>query len=523
MSSSGEIEAAIEDLRRQVAARPADTEAQKQLGLLLLKAGRPASAVAVLRAARDRARADMPLAALLAETLLGLGQPDAALVLAHELVTDAPRSPGPRLVLAAVLRRLGRAEEALAACREAVGFTPGQAVPLNSLGAMLIDFDRLEEAEPILREAAAADPPFLPALRNFGGCLKRLGRAEEAEAAFRALLRHEPEARNRAELGATLLHQGRFDEARAEFNAAVADPNCVEARIGLAHLTLLEGDYETGLPLLEWRARLNPTRAPFPQPLWRGEPLDGKTILLHGEQGFGDTIQFLRYVPEIAARAARVVLVVQGELRRLAAASFPGLLAESSADIAACEFRASLVDLPQLCGTRTDTVPASPYLTADPQAIAAWRARLGEGRKIGLVWGGNAANRNDRMRSLAPGALAPLAAIPGIVWVSLQLGRADKPDLPGLVDPTSDLKDFTDTAALLGALDLLISVETAVAHLAGALARPGWVLLPYLPDWRWHFGTESSPWYPSLRLFRQDKDRAWAPVIARVAAELAAG
>jgi hypothetical protein len=157
--------------------------------------------------------------------------------------------------------------------------------------------------------------------------------------------------------------------------------------------------------------------------------------------------------------------------------------------------------------------------------VAAWRARLGVGRKIGLVWGGNPKNRNDRMRSLDPQALAPLAAIPGISWVSLQLGREDSPAtlLPGLVDPTAEIGDFADTAALLGALDLLVSVETATAHLCGALGRPGWVLLPFLPDWRWHFGTDTSPWYPSLRLFRQDKARDWRPVVERVAASLAAG
>jgi tetratricopeptide (TPR) repeat protein len=524
MASTGEIDSAIEVIRRQLAERPSDPEAQKQLGLLLLQAGRPASAIAALRAARDRSPQDIQLGAILAETLIDLGQADGALALGREMIAAAPRSAGPHLLMGAILRRLGRLEEAMQACRQAVDRAPVQAATLNALGASLLELDRLEEAEPVLRRAVTADPGLAPAARNLGGCLKRLGRPEEAEAAFRAALAGSPDPRSRAELGATLLHQGRFPEARAELEAAIAgDPECVEARIGLAHLTLLLGEYETGLPLLEWRDRLRPAPAPFPQPLWRGEPLAGKTILLHGEQGFGDTIQYLRYVPEIARRAGRVVLVVQGELRRLAAASFPGLLAESSADIAACSLRASLIGLALLCGTRSDTVPKPPYLQADGPAVAAWRARLGEGRKIGLVWGGNQANRNDRMRSLDPRLLAPLAAIPGSRWVSLQLGRADKPDLPGMLDPTAELGDFADTAALLGALDLLVSVETAVAHLCGALARPGLVLLPYLPDWRWHFASETSPWYPSLRLFRQDKDRAWEPVIARVAAALAAG
>src|SRR6185312_8145149 len=317
MASTGEIDSAIEFIRRQLAERPSDPEAQKQLGLLLLQAGRPASAIAALRAARDRSPQDIQLGAILAETLIDLGQADGALALGREMIAAAPRSAGPHLLMGAILRRLGRLEEAMQACRQAVDRAPVQAATLNALGASLLELDRLEEAEPVLRRAVTADPGLAPAARHLGGCLKRLGRPEEAEAAFRAALAGSPDPRSRAELGATLLHQGRFPEARAELEAAIAgDPECVEARIGLAHLTLLLGEYETGLPLLEWRDRLRPAPAPFPQPLWRGEPLAGKTILLHGEQGFGDTIQYLRYVPEIARRAGRVVLVVQGELPR---------------------------------------------------------------------------------------------------------------------------------------------------------------------------------------------------------------
>ena len=524
MAQGGGIDEAIENVRRQIAERPGDGEAQKTLGLLLLQAGRPASAAAALRAARDRLPSDAQLGAALAEALIELGQPDAAVEVGRRMAEGFPHAAAAHLVLGSILRRLGRLAEAALACERAVACAPDNAIVLNGLGAVLIDLDRLEEAEPVLRRAIAADAGFVAAARNLGGCLKRLGRAEEAETAFRGALAHEADPRTRAELGAALLHQGRFAEARAAFEAAIAgDPECVEARIGLAHLALLLGEYETGLALLEWRTRLRPVTAPFAQPLWRGEALAGKTILLHAEQGFGDTIQFLRHVAEMVQRAGRVVLVVQGELRRLVAARFPGLLAESHADLAACTLRAPLVSLPFLCGTRSETIPPPPYLAADPAAVAAWRARLGGGRKIGLVWGGNPANRNDRMRSLAPADLLPLAAVPGVRWVSLQLGRADRPELPDLLDPTSELADFADTAALIEALDLVICVETAVAHLCGALGRPGWVLLPFLPDWRWHFDGDSSPWYPSLRLFRQDSGRGWPPVVARVAAALAAG
>jgi hypothetical protein len=217
-----------------------------------------------------------------------------------------------------------------------------------------------------------------------------------------------------------------------------------------------------------------------------------------------------------------VVLVVQGELRRLLEPSCGAYLAQRSDDIAACSVRVPMMSLPLLCGTRADTIPQSPYIRPDPDSVARWRVRLANSGKrcVGLVWGGNPRNRNDRVRSLDPALLTPLVAIPGVAWVNLQLGREERPALPGMLDPTPELADFVDTAALIGALDLVVSVETAVAHLTGALHRPGWVLLPFLPDWRWHFGTDVSPWYPSLRLFRQDAARDWRPVIARIADEL---
>jgi tetratricopeptide (TPR) repeat protein len=519
--------AAIAALHLELAERPRNPDAQLRLGLLLLQTGRPASAVQSLRAALDLQPGNMQAAMALTGAMIDIGQGDAAVEIARQQVAALPRDASPLLIQASILYRLGRLEQACDSCQLAVALAPHSPQALNSLGATLIECDRIEEAETVLRRAVAVAPDFAPAQRNLGGTLKQLGRAEEAEICFRAVLARDGDFRTQAELGAVLLHQGRFDEARACFGSAIAgDPNCVEAHMGLAHLTLLLGDYATGLPLLEWRNRMRPEASQFGQVLWRGEDISQQTILLHAEQGFGDTIQFVRYLPEMARRARRIVLVVQGELRRLLEPGYQAYLAQSRDDIAACTVRAPLMSLPHLCGTRADTIPLPPYIRADPAATARWRARLAipGKRLVGLVWGGNPRNRSDRMRSLEPALLAPFAAIPGIAWINLQLGRDESAlsVLPGMIDPTAELGDFVDTAALIGALDLMVSVETAVAHLTGALARPGWVLLPFLPDWRWHFGTESSPWYPSLRLFRQDASRDWPPVIARVAAELTA-
>jgi hypothetical protein len=328
--------------------------------------------------------------------------------------------------------------------------------------------------------------------------------------------------------GVTLHEMRRFDEALASYaQALAARPDYAEAHFNEGLCRALIGDFQRGLAKFEWRwgAEQHDRRRGFPQPLWLGaEDIAGKTILLHAEQGFGDTIQFARYVPLVAARGARVTLEVPRPLRRLMDS-----LAGAS-DIAARgePLPAFDLSLPLAFHTRPETIPsATPYLHAGSPDIQRWRQRFESRRRplIGLNWSGGPTLRH---RSMQLKQLLPLLD-PNFdaTFVSLQkeVPSADMSVLANqsrLLHFGHELNDFSDTAAIVSQVDLVISVDTGVARLAGALAKPVWVLLPFVPDWRWQLDGDDSPWYPTARLFRQDDSRAWDPVIARVRVALSA-
>ena len=267
----------------------------------------------------------------------------------------------------------------------------------------------------------------------------------------------------------------------------------------------------------------------FAQPPWDGSELNGKTVLLHAEQGLGDSIQFVRYVPMVRDRGGKVVLQCQPALSRLFT-GLPGIdrVIKNGDPIPRFDAHCPLLSLPRAFGTTLDSIPASvPYLTADPAAALDWAKRLADrpGKKVGIVWAGRAGYVGDRTRSLSLTTLAPLACASGITWYSLQKGYAaaqisDAPQGMELIDRTAELNDFADTAALIANLDLVISVDTAVAHLAGAMGKSVWTLLPYAPDWRWLLNRDDSPWYPTMRLFRQQRPGDWGEVIQRIAESL---
>jgi hypothetical protein len=281
---------------------------------------------------------------------------------------------------------------------------------------------------------------------------------------------------------------------------------------------LLAGRYEEGWEGAAWCWRRPGTLSPhaFAQPEWDGVPVGEAGLLLHAEQGSGDTIQMARFVAQVAA-GSRVVLLVQPGLERLMARlSGVSCAVSRGEDLPAFEAQFALMNLPGLLGTRVDTIPADvPYLSADPAETAHWRARLAglPGLRVGLVWAGSPAYRSDARRSIAPERLRVLADVPGVSFVSLQLGG--RPAFP-MQDWTGEIRDFCDTAALIAGLDLVISVDTAVAHLAGALGRPVWLLNRFDPCWRWLLGRDDSPWYPTMRQFRQTAPGDWAGVLAAV-------
>jgi Glycosyltransferase family 9 (heptosyltransferase) len=304
----------------------------------------------------------------------------------------------------------------------------------------------------------------------------------------------------------------------------------------LGLLRLLTGDFAGGWPQYEWRWKTHPLAAAkrdFAQPLWRGvEPIAGKTILIHSEQGFGDAIQFCRYVPLLAARGARVILEVErpllGLMRELAGVAMVVAKGDALPD---CDLQCPLLSLPLAFGTQIETIPSqTPYLAAPVPAASSWSARLGPKLgpnprpRIGLAWSGRPTYRNDHIRSISLHALLPLLDVDA-TFVSLQ--KDVRSEDVALLQQRRDilhfgdaLADFSDTAALISQLDLVISADTAVAHLAGALARPVWILLPFVPDWRWLLDRDDSPWYPTARLFRQSQARKWGEVVETIRAAL---
>lgn len=397
----------------------------------------------------------------------------------------------------------GAVVEAEACYRKAIALSPGNVQIYLNLGALLVNSKRFEEAEAVNFDALRLAPDSAAAWSNQGVLLACTKREDEAESCYRTALELDGRySKARFNLSYILLRQGRLKEGW----------RCLEAR--------------------EWYQRLT---ANFSCPRWKGESLVGKAVVVGFEAGHGDMIQFCRYVPILKLMgAARITVICHPGLKLLfgtLCGADEVLAFDEKASLLGWDFWTLPMSLPHFCGTRMDSIPAPiPYLTADPAKVAQWSRLLPvSGLRVGLVWKGNPRFENDGDRSLSSLALlAPLGAVAGVQFVSLQKGpgeeeaRVPPPGL-SLLGLGSELQDFSDTAAVVAGLDLVISVDTAVAHLAGALGKPCWVLLPdYRTDWRWLTGRPDSPWYPErMRLFRQQRAGNWPPVIATVAAALA--
>ncbi len=478
------------------------------------------------------------------------------------------------LKLGNLLLRLGRAEAALPALRRAATLDPDSALIHCHLGLALQELREPAEAALALEQALRLRPDFPEALGSLAEAWRKLGRLDEARnAAERAIARDftQPEAhlalgnvfgdlgefvlaanayrrvlglRPRdataiSNLGIALYELGHFPESIAQHRAALAvQPDSPAFRYNLSVALLANGELDEGWDAYEARLDLDlpsilshEVRAPR----WNGEPLAGRTILLYGEQGLGDTLQFVRYAPLVAERGGRVLLGVPQPLVRLLT-GLPDVAEVLPAGVPVPPFdvHCPLLSLPRVFGTTLDSIPAAiPYLAADPALIAAWRGRIHRngGRNVGLVWAGNPrpdqpwAAVVDRRRSMPLARFAPLAGIPGVRYVSLQKGPpaeqlADPPPGLSILDPMGAIEDFADTAALLAHIDLIVTVDTSVAHLAGALGKPVWMLSRHDACWRWLRDRDDSPWYPTMRIYRQQRPGDWDGVIAVVAADL---
>ncbi len=477
-----------------------------------------------------------------AVTLRALERYAEALAACDHAVTLQPDYAAAHANRANTLTALRHYDEALAACGRALALAPDDADAFCYRGNALYGLQGFDEAMTSFDRALALRPAYAEAHCNRGATLHALRRYDEALAACDRSIALQPDhSQAHCNRGVTLQDLMRCDEALASYDRALASrPDFASAHNNAALCCLLMGDYERGWREHEWRwrnDRFADESRNFPQPLWLGSgELAGKTILLHAEQGFGDTLQFCRYLPLIAARGARVILEVQRPLEELMRSLAGATQVMSRGEpLPAFDLHCPLLSLPLALRTRLDTIPArTPYLAAPEDKARAWRERFAghAKRKIGLVWAGNprkelpGCNRIDALRSMEFAQLAPLLEVPGCEFYSLQKGGDAAAQLRDsalrqhVVDWTDDLRDFSDTAALIENLDLVIAVDTAVAHLAGALNKPFWLLNRYNTCWRWLLDREDSPWYPAGRLFRQDARRQWDSVVVRVCAAL---
>jgi hypothetical protein len=437
------------------------------------------------------------------------------------------------------LAAAGQLDQADAICRQALLAAPDHGDVLHALATIAVQ--RGDGARAIVfLERAAANPAGSPEIFGSLCHLYRLqGRYDDArKMGQEALRRPGHSARSAFNLAMVLVESREFEEATTVLLHTLAlDPEFAPARLELGHILLRNGEFKAGWLEYEWRFRLDHTRDVLPKisaPQWNGMRLPRGRILLIGDQGYGDTIQFARYIPQVGERVGEVVLGCCQELLALIS-QLPGIHRSFVRweDIPGFSVFCPLSSLPYVFGTELETIPAAtPYLKADPEKVGRWSARIrtaiGDSPlKVGISWAGRTSHPNDRARTLRWSQLLPLTRIPGVALVALQkeIPAADRAEFPGglgALDLTAEIDDFGDTAAIIESLDLVVSVDSSAAHLAGALAKPCWVMLPWMPDWRWLLDREDTPWYPSLRLFRQPSRGDWAATVSRIANELAA-
>ena len=452
----------------------------------------------------------------------------------RQILAKEPNHPDALHLLGVLGAQIGQTAAAIDLIRRAIAIKPTDAGFHNDLGNCLRNMKQLDQAVDAYGQAIRLKPDYMLALNNLGNALCDQGKLDEGIAAYRQALKLQRDfAGLYNNLGKALRDKHQLDESLAIFRQGLQlKPDYAELHHNFSLVLLLKGDYAQGWPEHEWRLRTRTSTSPrreFPQPKWDGSDLNGRTILLHSEQGLGDSIQFARYAPLVASRGGKVIMQCQSPLCRLFhnLAGVTHVIANSNTP-PDFDVHCPMLSLPCLFNTTVDAIPASiPYLQADGDLTRQWTQRLSScaKTKIGLVWAGAAGHATDHLRSISPALFAPLAKVPGVELHSLQKGAAPTqlaalPPEMHLIDHTAQLDDFADTAALMANLDLIISVDTAVAHLAGALGKRAWLLLQYTPDWRWLLDRDDSPWYPTVRLFRQKFAGNWAEVIERVVGAL---
>ena len=534
---SGQYDHAVEWIARAIQLDP-NPEYLSNLATALHRQGRLDEAVKALDKAVQLKPDDADLWRQLGNALIDAGRSSEALLCFQHAVELNPNHGDAACKAAVLLQQEERFDEALVYLNRSAEAQPDHAPTFAMRGFVRASLKRYEQAVVDYERAIRLDPKNDEACSNLGNALRALGHLERALHWYDRSLAIKPTIASATNRALTLTELGRFFEARVAYQHAMSiDPTNPSLVWNLALFQLWLGDFDAG-----WRGREARWKVPgivngYPTldtPMWIGkEPIAGKTIAVCQDEGVGDAIQFARYVPVLAARGARIILVVNQELcpllSRLSGVSHC-LPKKQGMAVPPFDFHVAIDSLPLAFGTRLDNIPPGKDYLPPPEAhrVQAWEDRLGpRGRlRVGLVWSGNPRHMNDRNRSM------PLSLLSAILDVDALFVSLQKNPRPGdaeilrerkdVVDHTAELTDFAETAALVSCLDLVITVDTSVAHLAGALGCPTWVLLPYMPDWRWLLGREDSPWYPTVRLFRQTETREYGSVIERVRTELAA-
>jgi tetratricopeptide (TPR) repeat protein len=534
----GEREAAIEYIRRAISVQPKAVVYWENLSAVYHALGRFQEEIEACQQLLGFNPTNSKAYFSLGCAYQSLGELELAAASFRRVIEINPSAADAYINLGNVFRRQGRLDAAAQAFQNAVQIDPNRAVAHNNLGAVWCEQGKLDDAARSLAKALMIHPAYAEAQSNLGNVLREQERLDEAIRSYQCALGTNPnyaEAHNN--LGVVWHQQGKLDEAIASFRKALEiNSDYAEAHKNLGMLCLLLGEFEAGWAHYEWRWRTGEEAFQprhFRQPRWQGESPTGKTILLWAEQGLGDTLQFVRYAAELAQQGCRVVVECQKPLQRMLSRcrGIDQLVARGE-DLPPFDMHLPLLSLPYVLRTGANRIPADvPYLAADSELIDRWRSKLQDvtGFRVGINWrGGHQALRAARRRDLKLNLFATLARIPGVRLVSLQNGATSEEmaaareqfELIDLGDFDTANGPFMDTAAVMKNLDLVITSDTSIAHLAGGLSVPVWVPLPFVPDWRWLLGRENSPWYPTMRLFRQQNPVDWEPVFQHMAETL---
>lgn len=535
---AGNLQQAEAAYRQVLSHRPGHPDGLHLLGVIAHQVGQHQQAIQLIHAALQAAPRLQAAWNNLGEALRANGQIDDAIKAYQNAIAIQPTFSDAIGNLARTYDSLQRFKESIDLWQRFIRLNPRHVEAYHALATALHATGQEPQAIACWEKLLSLDPNFYKAHNDIGVVLGGRYLFDRAEKHFFESIRIEPKyAVAYYNLGVIYERQARYQDAINQYRQSIAlDPTAPDPQLNLALMLLVTGDLPNGLAQYEWRwklPRVIPLIKHFAQPEWRGEDITGKTLLIHAEQGMGDTIQFCRYAKDVLAKgAAKVYLMAQPPLVSLlqqvegVAGVYPDV---PDVQLPPFDVQIPSMSLPLVMKTRLETIPADvPYLKADPAKAAYWREQLAGDRnfRVGFVWAGRPEHHNDHNRSATLELFGLLARVPGVTFYSLQKGPAvaalqRPPAGMTIVDCSPALHDFSDTAALLENLDLLISVDTSVVHLAGAMGKEVWTLLPLVPDWRWLLDREDTPWYPTMRLFRQTRIKDWPPVFARVADELA--